>query len=162
MHAMNGNTELAVIVAKEAMRLAPSDPAAGEQLASVYADAGDAEHLAPLADFLVSRFPQRDNSRYYQANALFLNGRIKEALEEARTIVARNPNDARAENLLGVACATSGLHDCALTAFRAALAANPRDPTTYVNLGVLHMQSPDPAAAAQYFSVALTLDPATK
>ena len=158
MHAVNGNTELATTVAKEAIRLAPNDPMAGEQLASVYADAGDAEHLAPLADMLVSRFPQRDNSRYYQANAHFLNGRMREAMEEARTIVARNPNDARAQNLLGVACATSGLRDCALRAFNAALAANQRDPATYVNLGLFHLQSADPAAAVQDFSVALTLD----
>jgi Flp pilus assembly protein TadD len=59
---------------------------------------------------------------------------------------------------LGVACATAGLRDCARSAFEAALEANPRDATTYVNLGVFHLRASDPAAAARYFSVALTLD----
>ena len=56
----------------------------------------------------------------------------------------------RAQSLLGVACATGGLRDCALAAFAAALAANPRDTATYVNLGVFHLQAGDPAAAAEF------------
>ena len=64
----------------------------------------------------------------------------------------------RAQSLLGVACATSGLRDCALAAFAAALGANPRDTATYVNLGVFHLQSADPALAAESFAVALALD----
>ena len=43
----------------------------------------------------------------------------------------------------------------------AALRANPRDPSTYVNLGVFHLQSADPAAAASYFAEALAIDPAS-
>ena len=55
------------------------------------------------------------------------------------------------QSLLGVACATRGRRDCALAAFAAALAANPRDTATYINLGVFHLQSADPASAAEAF-----------
>jgi spermidine synthase len=156
--AATGNMERAAAAAADAMRLAPTDPLAAEQLASVYADAGDAERLSSLAEVLVARFPSRDKPHYYRANALLLEGRASQAADELRRIVARKPDEVRAQSLLGVACATSGLHDCARTAFAAALAANPRDTATYVNLGVFHLQSADPASAAESFAVALTLD----
>jgi spermidine synthase len=155
--AAMGNMDSAATVATEAVRLAPEDPKAAEQLASIFADAGDAERLAPVADALASKFPHRDKSLYYQATVLLLKGRAREAIERARILVARTPQDAAAQNLLGVACATEEQRDCALTAFSAALSANPRDPATYVNLGVFHLQT-DPRAAAGYFGVAMTLD----
>jgi Flp pilus assembly protein TadD len=140
------------------MRIAPGDPAAGEQLASVLADAGDGEHLGPLAEALASRFPQRDKPRYYRATALFLQGHALEAIDLIRQSVATNPRDGRAQSLLGVACAAAGLRECAQAAFDAALAVNPRDPAASINLGVFQMESGNPAAAAASFAVALTLD----
>lgn len=159
--AAEGDFEQGAVLANDAMRLAPNDPGAGEQLASVLADAGDADRLAPLADVLVSRFPERDKPRYYQAAALFLKGRVPEATDKVRQVVARNPADVRAQNLLGAACASAGQRDCAQAAFEASLRANPRDSTTYVNLGLFHLQSASPAAAAEYFAAALTLDPSS-
>jgi Flp pilus assembly protein TadD len=152
-----GNTGSAAAVATEAVRLAPDDPKAAEQLASIFADAGDADRLAPVADVLASKFPHRDKSLYYQATVLLLKGRAREAIDRARILAARTPQDAAAQNLLGIACATDEQRDCALAAFSAALSANPRDPATYVNLGVFHLQT-DPRAAAAYFGVAMTLD----
>jgi len=156
--AAMGKMDQAAAAAEDAMRLAPGDPRAGEQLASVFADAGDAVRLAPLADTLVARYPQRDKPRFYRATALLLTDHAREAIDESRQLLGRNPKDPLAQNLLGVACATAGLRECAISAFRAALAANPRDTATYVNLGVYHLQSGDSAAAAESFSVALTLD----
>jgi Flp pilus assembly protein TadD len=156
--AANGNMEGAAAAAAAAMRLAPNDPLAGEQLASVYADAGDAEHLSSLAEALISRFPARTKPRYYRANALLLKGRAGDAMSELQRLVAVQASDVRAQSLLGVACATGGLRDCALAAFAAALDANPRDTATYVNLGVFQLQSGDPASAAESFAVALALD----
>jgi protein O-mannosyl-transferase len=131
---------------------------AGEQLASVYADAGDADRLAALADALIARFPSRDKPRYYRANALLLKGRSDDAARELHELVTRRPDDVRAQSLLGVACATGGRRDCAQAAFAAALAANPRDVATHVNQGVFHLQSADPASAAESFAIALALD----
>ena len=159
--AASGDVEHGIAAAQDAMRIAPGDPRAGEQLASVFADAGDGARLAPFADALVSRFPDRDKPRYYRANALFLTGRAEEAIAQAQAIVQANPRDVRAQNLLGVACASVGRRPCAQSAFEAALAANPRDGVSHVNLGVLHMQSGDAAAAADDFSTALVLDRAS-
>ena len=82
--AATGAFETARQVATEAVDLAPDDPRAGEQLAAVVADAGDVERLAPLADALASRFPGRPDPLFYQATALFLRGRMEEAVAAAR------------------------------------------------------------------------------
>ena len=158
--AAAGDFDAAASTATEAVRLAPDDPLAAEQLASVFADAGDAGRLGSLADAMLTRFPRSD-ARYYRATALFMNGRTGEAVDEARRFIADHPNHPRAEALLGAACAAAGQRDCAAAAFAAALRANPRDPSTYVNLGVFHLQSADPAAAASYFAEALAIDPAS-
>ncbi len=159
--AAGGDFPGAIGAAREALGLTPADPAAGEQLASVFADAGDAERLAALADTLTSRFPDRPNARYFRASALFLQGRTEEAIREARRVTDINPLHARAQNLIGAACATLGRHDCAVAAFEASIAANPRDPSTYVNLGLLHLQRADAPSAAAAFAEALAIDPAS-
>ena len=55
----------------QALRLAPDDPRAAEQLASIFADAGDADRLAPLAASLAARFPDRPDPRYYRPPRCF-------------------------------------------------------------------------------------------
>ena len=69
-----------------------------------------------------------------------------------------HPAHARAQNLLGAACATLGRRECAQSAFEASLTANPRDASTYINLGVFHLQAANPEAAARYFAEALSID----
>jgi len=68
--AAAGEFDKAVSVASDALRLAPEDPRAGEQLASIVADAGDGGRLGPLADSLAARFPDRPDPQYYRASAL--------------------------------------------------------------------------------------------
>jgi spermidine synthase len=157
--AAAGGFEAAMTTANEALRLAPDEPRAAEQLASVLADAGDGNRLAPLADALVKRFPERPSARYYFASALFLQGKTGDAIREARRVVDAAPGHAQAQNLLGAACATLGRRDCALAAFEASIRANPRDPSTYVNLGMFYLQSGDPQSASDAFAEALAVDP---
>ena len=153
-----GDFDGAVDRATEALQIAPDDPHAGEQLASVFADAGDGDRLAALADALVARFPAREDPHYYRAAARFLRGQTQEALDEVRQVVTAHPEHARAQNLLGAACATLGQRDCAESAFKASIRANPRYPSTYVNLGTFYLQTGSPAAIDS-FAEALTLDP---
>jgi spermidine synthase len=157
--AAAGDFEAAMTAADDALRLAPDEPRAAEQLASVLADAGDGNRLAPFADALVKRFPERPSARYYLASSLFLQGKTDDAIREARRVVEAAPGHAQAQNLLGAACATLGHRDCALTAFEASIRANPRDPSTYVNLGMFHLQSADPQSASDAFAEALAVDP---
>jgi Flp pilus assembly protein TadD len=157
--ASSGDLDGAVNSATAALRLAPDDPRAAEQLASVFADAGDADRLAPLADELVARFPDRSDAHYYRASALFIRGRAEEAIVEVRRVTDGNPGHARAQNLLGAACATLNRRDCAQAAFEASIRANPRDASTYVNFGMFCLQSGDPQRAGEFFAEALALDP---
>jgi spermidine synthase len=158
--AAAGDFDRAIATATDALRLTPDDPRAGEQLASVVADAGDADRLEGLAESLAARFPDRPEPQYYRASALFLRGRTEDALAAVRHVTDTHPDHARAQNLLGAACATLNQRDCAQAAFEASLRASPRDPSTYVNLGQFSLQSSNPEAAARYFAEALSIDPA--
>ena len=161
VRAAAGDFEGAIAAASEARRLEPDNPAPLEQLASVFADMGDASRLEPLADTLAARYPNRQDGAYYEAVALLLRGRAAEAADAARRVLAVNPRDAKAQNLLGAACAGLNQRDCAQTAFEAALRWNPREPSSYINAGLLALQAADAARAAEYFSEALALDPAS-
>src|SRR4029077_13527200 len=105
---------------------------------------GDAVRLAPVADMLASRYPDREDGKYYQATALLLRDRPAAAANLARRVVAANPRSAKAQNLLGAACASTGQRDCAEAAFAASIRLNPREPSTYVNVGVFYLQSARP------------------
>ena len=114
-----------------------------------------ADRLSPLAESLVAQIPGPADPRYYRATALFLRGRTEDALATARHVARCHPDHARAQNLLGAACATLGRRDCARAAFDASIRANPRDASTYVNLGHFRLQFANPQAAASYFAEAL-------
>jgi Flp pilus assembly protein TadD len=157
-----GDFQGALATVEEALRLEPDNPRAGEQLASILADAGDGERLAPVADALTARFPERPDPRYYRATALFLRGKTEDAVAEVERVTASHPTHARAQNLLGAACATLGRRDCARAAFEASIRANPRDPSAYVNLGVFALQTSNPRDAANHFAEALSIDPASE
>ena len=157
--ASGGDFDAAVDAATEAVRLAPGDPAAAEQLASIVADAGDADRLSALAEALAARFPGRPEALYYRATAAFLHGRTEDALAAVRPLVAAHPEHARAQNLLGAACATLDQRPCAQAAFEASIRANPRDTSTYVNFATFWLRSGNADAAARYFAEALTIDP---
>ncbi|HEY7289842.1 MAG TPA: tetratricopeptide repeat protein [Vicinamibacterales bacterium] len=159
--AVMGKGQAAAAAASDALKLAPDDPRAADQLASVFADEGDGQRLAALAEQLVLKFPDSADSRYYQATALFLNGRTAEAADIARRVVAAHPEHARAQNLLGAACASLGQRECAQGAFDASIRNNPRDPSGYVNAGVFNLQVANLSSAASYFANALAIDPSS-
>jgi spermidine synthase len=161
VRAAAGDFDGAIAAASEARRLDPDDPRAAEQLASVFADMGDAARLEPLAGALVARYPDRDDGRYYQAAALLLRGRPAEAADFARRLLAVNPQHAKAQNLLGAACASTGQRECAERAFEASVRLNPRDPSSYINLGLFYLEAANPGGAADYFAEALALDPSS-
>jgi len=157
--AAGGDPAAAIATATEAARIDPGNPRPLEQLASVLADAGDGERLRPLAEHLVEQFPDRTDGRYYRATALFLQGRTAESVAEARRVLELDPKNAKAQNLLGAACATEGDLACARAAFDAAISADPRDPSSYVNLGQLYLQRGDTTAAISTLTEALYSDP---
>jgi spermidine synthase len=159
--AVTGDGKAAAEMAAAALELAPDDPRAAEQLASVLADEGDAERLASFADAMVGRFPDRVDGQYYRASAMFMRGKTEEAVATIRGVVATHPDHARGQGLLGAACAALGLRECAQTAFDLAIAANPRDPSAYINAGAFRLRTADAQRAADYFASALAIDPSS-
>jgi len=160
VRAAAGDFDGAIDAASEAQRLEPEDPRPTEQLASVFADMGDAARLAPVADLLASRYPDRDDGLYYQATARLLSGHAAEAAALARRAVAAHTS-AKAQNLLGAACASTGQRECAEAAFAASVRLNPREPSTYINFGFFYLQTARPEQAAVAFAEALSLDPSS-
>ena len=158
--AMAGDMEAAIAAAVDANQVDPESPYPLEQLASILADVGDSAKLQPVAEALVTRFPDREDSRYYNASSLFLRNRIGEAQEETRRHLARHPKDARGHNLRGILCATAKDLSCARSAFEASLQLNPRDASVYTNLGNLHLELAQREDAIRLYREAVAIDPA--
>lgn len=131
-----------------------------DQLASLFADAGDEARLAAVVSDLQGLAPDAEPTLYYGAVLQFMRNRPQETIRLGEQLRARNARHARGLNLLGAAYATLGRHDDARRAFEASVDAAPRDPTAYANLGRLELQTGRPDVAADRFAEALTLDPA--
>jgi Flp pilus assembly protein TadD len=136
----------------------PGDAAALEQLASVFADAGDASRLAPIVGAL-SAHADRAGSHYFAAALQFLVGDLSAAEAAARAALAIDPRHGKAQNLLGAIYATKGDAGAARAAFDKALALDARDPATYQNLALLELNAGNPATAARLYAEASSLDP---
>lgn len=158
LHAAQGAFDIAISVARDARRGGPDDGAALEQLASIYADVGDADRLAPVV-YALGQFPDRAGARYYAAAHHFMRGELAQAQQAAQQALSLDPLFARAQNLLGAIYATQGNTALARKAFEASLALDPQDPTTYQNLALLELNTGNPGGAARLFAEALTLDP---
>jgi Flp pilus assembly protein TadD len=154
-----GNVEDGARLAFAIVEAAPSDVAALEQLASILADVGDKDRLAPVVARLRALAPTSDAARYYSATLRFLEGRADLAVTEARDQVSASPTHAKGQNLLGAALATLGRRDEAREAFQASLRVDPRDASTYTNLALLELEGGNSAAGLQRLAEALTRRP---
>lgn len=157
--AAMGRPREAIVYATTALQGAPDDPRRLEVLASIVADEGDVDRLRPLVAQMQSIGPDREDTWYYAALLSFLRGDAAGAVPLAERVTRLNPAHALAWNLIGSATASLGQRDRARQAFAQSLAVDPREPTTYSNLGRLALESGDPQAAMGYFQEALSLDP---
>ncbi len=87
------------------------------------------------------------------------SGDPQKALDIAHRMVKQYPNDARANNALGVASADNRDPDAAKSAFHNAMADDPRFVDPCVNLGKLAMMMGNYQQAADEFDRATTVDP---
>jgi Flp pilus assembly protein TadD len=160
--ASEGNPEEAVRIPFGILQNETSNVPALIQLASVLSDIGDGARLAPVVNRLMAQAPYDAWSNYYAATLAFMQNRPDLALPAARKAVSIDPTNAKALNLVGACLATMGQRDEARKAFQASLAADAKDPGTYNNLATLELQSGNRAKAIQYFSEALTIEPANQ
>jgi spermidine synthase len=161
LQAAAGAFDRAVAAAKEAVAVDPREPAALEQLASLYSDAGDGVNLDVVANTLRHAFPDSRGAHYYTAAAQFLHQDLPAAARSVQLAIGVDPRFAPAQNLSGAIQASEGNVDAARSASRAALTLDARDPTTYTNFGVLELSHGHAPEAADLFAEALSIDPAS-
>jgi spermidine synthase len=149
----------AVQAATNACALRPVVPAACEQLASLYADAGDGAQLSPVVEQLRQAAPNAAPTLYYAAVSAFLRGDAQAALASAQQALAADSTYAAAYDLAGAAHTKLGQADLAAQAFQTSLRFDPHDSTAYTNLGLLALAAGNRADARNYFAEALWLTP---
>ncbi|MGE3888045.1 MAG: fused MFS/spermidine synthase [Vicinamibacterales bacterium] len=157
--AAAGLMDEAVEAAREAARVDPPGLAGLEQLASIYADAGNTVPLDDAVATMRRVAPDRAPTLYYAAAAAFLHGDAQEAARLAERAISADPAYAPVYDLAGAAYTKLGRLDEARKAFEMSLTFDPHDSAAYTNLGLLAMESGDRAAARGYFAEALWLAP---
>ncbi len=130
-----------------------------EQLAALYADAGDLANLERTVEKLQELRPYAAKTRYLAATARFMQGAFTDALTQTKFALEAGPGDADTLNLQGDALANLGRFEEAQKSFDAALAAAPADATIFTNLGQLALAKGDARRAEQRFAAAVTLNP---
>jgi spermidine synthase len=158
--ASEEQTDAALRAAIESLQIDPSSADAREQLASIFADVGDAARLDEVVQVMNRDAPDRPGTLYYRAVRHFLRGEFAEAVVIGERAAAADPSNARVQNLLGAAFGNLGRPDRARAAFETSVQADPRDPSALTNLGMFELESSNAGAAAARFAEALLLDPA--
>lgn len=104
---------------------------------------------------------QRSAVRTLMADGVDLHehGRLDEAASIYRQILAKNPQDFDATQLLGVVALQQGQYEVAQRLIGAAIAISPHDQAAIGNLGVSYMSDGHASAALEWFLVALKLEP---
>ncbi|MBE3073131.1 MAG: hypothetical protein IMZ67_09165, partial [Acidobacteria bacterium] len=156
--AAQGAVEEALTVGQQARALAPGAPEPLEQVASVYADAGDAAGLEALVAEMQTRAPDRAETKYYAATARFLRGDFAEAAQLAEAAATGGPPHARAWSVAGAAFASLGQMDAARRAFASSLSIDRQNASTYANLASVEMAVGNLERATRLFGEALSVD----
>ncbi len=149
----------AIATATQACDVRPVVASACEQLASLYADAGDRAQLEPVVQLLNASAPDSAPTHYYSAVLAFLGGDATRALNEAQQAIAVDASYAAAYDLAGAAHTKLGQAALAAQAFQTSLRFDPHDSTAYTNLGLLALAAGNTGAARNYFAEALWLTP---
>ncbi len=161
LYAASGQAEPAIREAVAAVQAFPGEPRALTQLASVVADAGDADKLRPIVEHLQTVASGSWSAEYFAATLAFMEARLPDAVALGERAAALDTRDGRALTLIGAAHAGAGRVDQARDAFARSLARNPRDPIASINLGRLELSAGRPGDAAMRFAEALLVDPAS-
>ena len=152
----------ALDAATQASAIVPVSPEALEQLASVFADAGDSAHLDGAVERLRTAAPGRAATHYYAAVAQLLKGNPGEAVWLAQRAIAADPQYAPVYDLIGAAYTKLERTAEARAAFEKSLSFDHHDSAAYTNLGLIALAAGNRTEAANYFAEALWLTPESK
>jgi Flp pilus assembly protein TadD len=119
--------------------MTPPNAIALEQLASLFADAGDSAQLEATVTRLREVAPHRPGTHYYGAVAAFLRGKPDDTVRLAERTIGVDPAYAPVYDLLGAAYTKLGQAVNARDAFLTSLRLDAHDSTAYTNLGLLEL-----------------------
>jgi spermidine synthase len=159
LQAASGSRDDALASARRAAEVAQTNPAGFEQLASLYADAGDTVRLDEAVDALRRIGPDAAPALYYAAVSQLLHGNLPQAMVLAERGIALHPKYAALYDLAGAVYTKMGQVFRARWAFNQSLSYDAHDSTAYENLGLLALEEGDLATARNYFAEALWLVP---
>jgi tetratricopeptide (TPR) repeat protein len=159
LRALAGDEDGAVEAATAATRRFPDAFESWQQLATLFADRRDETQLAQTFESMQAQFPDRWETRYFEAMLSLLRGEVSVAVNLGEQVLKERASDPRTLSLLGTAYARLGIHARARDALEARIQSNPRDPDSYVQLARLELDTYNPPRAAALFSEALVLDP---
>jgi Flp pilus assembly protein TadD len=149
----------AIETARQAGGMEPVQAPALEQMASLFADAGDTAKLDDTIHRLRRIAPEAAPTHYYEGVAALLRDRPEDAVRLAERAIASDPGYAPVYDLLGAALTKLGRTAEARHAFERSLAFDAHDSTAYTNLGLLALAEQNHSAAVRYFAEALWLAP---
>jgi spermidine synthase len=157
--AATGASADALDAARAAASAKPILVDALEQLASLYADAGDTSRLDGAVQRLREIAPVAAATSYYAAVSAFLRGNAHEAVRLGDAATRADSTFAPVHDVLGAAYTRLGQPDKARAAFLKSLALDAHDSTAYTNLGLIELAAGNRREAANYFAEALWLVP---
>jgi predicted O-linked N-acetylglucosamine transferase (SPINDLY family) len=155
-----GRIDDAIAEAERAIALDPSLAAGGYHIAGLaFADGGQPEDAIFCWRKALEADPNHYEARVHLGRALRAAGEFPAALAEAKTLVARRPDDAIARYELGASLRKLRDHHTAVAAFDEALARDPRLAAALVEKGWTLGELDDFEAAAAAFTAAIAIDP---
>jgi spermidine synthase len=152
----------ALDAARSAAGMTPPNAIALEQLASLFADAGDSAQLEATVTRLREVAPHRPGTHYYGAVAAFLRGKPDDTVRLAERTIGVDPAYVPVYDLLGAAYTKLGQAVNARDAFLTSLRLDAHDSTAYTNLGLLELAAGNREEAVRYFAEALWLVPESR
>ena len=155
----DGQKAASVAEYREALRLAPDDAFAENELAQALEDAGQPAEAIAHFESAVRLDPRFIDPRPRLAHLLYVSGRLPEAVVQYRAALRLQPDVAGWENGLGAALADQGQWDEAISHYQTALRLDPNLPEAENNLGLVLAKKARWNEAIAHFELALKLKP---
>lgn len=154
-----GDVARAISIFREGSKAYPQNPLFELGLGLTLLAEGRTDEAAGLLGQV--RGPEADATRAAFLTIIHMQkGEIGEALDSARSVVDKYPNEAWSHNLLGSVLMATGQFAEARTAIGKAVAIDPKDNASQANLARAEELLGNPAAAASAWQVILDRDPA--
>jgi protein O-GlcNAc transferase len=159
-HRLVGNVEAAQAVLWDAIQRDPENAALRVEMAEAFVDLGDYPNAEEWYQSAVDAAPDRID--FHLALVHFYLDHLYEVAEggipAAQALVALDPANAEAHDLLGWAYHLSGQREAAAESLRQALALDPNLVSAQFHLGSLYFFSGQPAQAQAYLQQAVDMD----